>query len=82
MHGEKEKCIYTEKNIQRRLVPYPTIPLSLLKCISNMNILCCTVVEITLTKNLEKKKKEQKQGRTSRKRPILNPAIQLVGDNL
>ena len=36
------------------------------------------VVEISLTKNLERKKKEQIQGRTSSRMPICNPTIQLV----
>ena len=31
-----------------------------------------------MTKNLERKKKEQTQGRTNRRRPICNPTIQLV----
>ena len=36
------------------------------------------VVEIALKKNLERKKKEQIQGRTNRRMPICNPTIQLV----
>ena len=36
------------------------------------------VVEISLTKNLERKKKEQTKGRRNRRRPICNPTIQLV----
>ena len=40
------------------------------------------VVEISLTKNLERKKKEQIQGRTNRRRPIFNPTIQYVIVNL
>ena len=36
------------------------------------------VVEIFLTKNLERKKKEQTKGRTNRRIPICNPTIQLV----
>ena len=40
------------------------------------------VVEMSLTKNLERKKKEQILGRTSRRRPIDNPMIQLVVVNL
>ena len=39
-------------------------------------------MEISLTKNLERKKKEQIQGRTNRRRPIFNPTIQLVVVNL
>ena len=35
-------------------------------------------MEIFLTKNLERKKKEQTKGRTNRRRPIFNPTIQLV----
>ena len=40
------------------------------------------VVEISLTKNLERKKKEQIQERTNRKMPICNPTIQLAIANL
>ena len=36
------------------------------------------VVEISLTKNLERKKKGQTQGRTNRRMSICNPTIQLV----
>ena len=35
-----------------------------------------------MTKHLERKKKEQIQGRTNRIRPIFNPTIQLVVVNL
>ena len=40
------------------------------------------VVEISLTKNLERKKKEQMKRRTNRRRPIFNPTMQLVVVNL
>ena len=40
------------------------------------------VVEISLTKNLERKKKDQVQERTNRKMPICNPTIQLFIANL
>ena len=43
-----------------------------------MKFLSLTVVEISLTKNLERKKKGQTQGRTNRRMPICNPTIQLV----
>ena len=43
-----------------------------------MKFLSLTVVEIPLTKNLERKKKEQTKGRTNRRMPICNPTIQLV----
>ena len=37
---------------------------------------------MSLTKTLEKKKTEQIKGRTNRRRPIFNPTIQLVIENL
>ena len=40
------------------------------------------VVEISLRKNLERKKKGQIKGRTNRRRPIFNPMTQLVVVNL
>ena len=43
-----------------------------------MKFLSLTVVEISLTKNLERKKKEQTKGRTNRRMLICNPTIQLV----
>ena len=43
-----------------------------------MKFLSLTVVEISLTKNLERKKNEQTNGRTNRRMPICNPTIQLV----
>ena len=39
-------------------------------------------MEISLTKNLERKKKEQIQGRPNRRMPIFNSTIQLVVVNL
>ena len=39
-------------------------------------------MEISLTKNLERKKKERIQERTNRGMPICNPTIQLVIANL
>ena len=43
-----------------------------------MKFLSLTVVEISLTKNLKRKKKEQTKGRTNRRMPICNPTIQLT----
>ena len=43
-----------------------------------MKFLSLTVVEISSTKNLERKKKEQTKGRTNRRKPICIPTIQLV----
>ena len=39
-------------------------------------------MEISLTKNLEGKKKEQIKGKTNRRKPIINPMIHLVVVNL
>ena len=39
-------------------------------------------MKISLTKNLERKKTKQIQGRTNRRRPIFKPTIQLVVVNL
>ena len=39
-------------------------------------------MEISLTKNLERKKKEQIKGRTNRRRPIFDSTIPLVVMNL
>ena len=39
-------------------------------------------MEIFLTQNLERKKKEQTKGRTNRRVPICNPTIQLVAVDL
>ena len=39
-------------------------------------------MEISLTKNLERQKKEEIYGRINRKRPIFNSTIQLVAVNL
>ena len=43
-----------------------------------MKFLSLTAVEISLTKNMERKKKEQTKGKTNRRMPICNPTIQLV----
>ena len=43
-----------------------------------MKFLSLTVGEISLTKNLERKKKGQTKGRTNRRMSICNPTIQLV----
>ena len=60
----------------------PQYNLSLPTSIPNLKFLSYKVVEISLTKNLERKKKEQIEGRTNRKRPIFNSTIQLVVVNL
>ena len=47
-----------------------------------MKFLSLMVVEISFSKNLERKKKEQTKGRKNRRMPIGNSTIQLVVVNL
>ena len=47
-----------------------------------MKFLSLMFVEISFTKNLERKKKEQTKGRTNRRMPICNLTKQLVVVNL
>ena len=56
--------------------------MSMLTCIPTLKLLSFMVVEISFTKNLERKKKGQIQGRTNRRMPICKPRIQLVVVNL
>ena len=56
----------------------PRYNLSLLFCIPNIILLSYTVVEISLTKNIGRKKNGLIKGRMNRRMPVLNPTIQLV----
>ena len=53
---EKEK--YREEQIGECPFSIPCYNLSLITCVPNLKFLSYTVVEISLTKNLERKKKE------------------------
>ena len=59
-----------------------TIQLVVANLYTKFEVSILNVVEISLKKNLERKKKEQTLGRTNRSRPIINPTIQLVVVNL
>ena len=50
--------IYREEQIEEGWFSIQLYNLSLSTSIQNMNFLCYTVVEISLTKNMERKKKE------------------------
>ena len=63
-------------------ISIPRYIFSLLTSIPNLRFLSQTVVEISMTKNMERKKKEQIQGRTNWRMPIFNPTIQHVIVNL
>ena len=75
---ERKRNKQKEEQIGECPFAIPRYNLSLWTCIPNMKFLSKTVVEISLTKNLERKKKGQTQGRTNRRMPICNPTIQLV----
>ena len=77
--GEKERNKQKEDQIGECPFAIPRYNWSLWTCIPNtcMKFLSLTVVEIPLTKNLERKKNKQKE-RTNRRMPICNPTIQLV----
>ena len=51
--------IYKEEQTGEGWLSIPLYNLSLSTCIQNMNFLCYSVVDISLTKNMERKKKEQ-----------------------
>ena len=76
--GEKEKNKHKEEQIGESPFSIPRYILSLRICIPDLKFLSLTVVEISLTKDLERNKKEQTKGRTNRRMPICKPAIQLV----
>ena len=79
---ERKKNIYREEQIGEGPFSILRYILSLLTCIPNLRFLSQTVVEISLTNNMERKKKEQIQERKNGGMPICNPSIQLVIANL
>ena len=72
--------IYREEQTGYGQFSIPLYNLSLSTCIPNMNFLCyITVGETSLTKKkVERKKKRTNTGKNNRRRPILNPTIELV----
>ena len=81
MERKKSEHIYGQEQTREDWFSIHLYNLSL-SILQNINALRYTVAEISLTKNRERKKKEQIQGRTKMRRLILNPAIQLVIANL
>ena len=71
---ERKDNKYKEEQTGQSRVSIPLYNLSLF-CIPNMNFLSYTVVEISLTKYVERKKKGHIQGRMNRRMPVLNPTI-------
>ena len=74
MHGEKEKSTYTGKNKQEK-AGFLSHDITCHCQHVYKHFLCYTVVKICLTKNIERKKNERIQGRTSRRRLIHSPTI-------
>ena len=75
----KKKEQIKERTNKRRPIFNPTIQLVVINLYTKYKkFLSLTFVEISLAKNLERKKKEQTKGRTNRRIPICNSTIQLV----
>ena len=79
---ERKRNKYKEEQIGEGPFSIPRYNMSLLTCIPNLKLLSFMVVEISFTKNLERKKKEQTQGSTNRRMPICNSTIQIGVVNL
>ena len=71
--AEKSFTIYSTECMERKKsehiqegtnIPIPLYNLSLSTCLHNINFLCYTVVEVTFTKNMERKKKEYREEQT------------------
>ena len=60
--------IYREEQTGEGWFSIPRYNLSLSICIQSMNSLCYTVVEISLTKNMERKKKRTITGKNKQKK--------------
>ena len=72
---------YKEEQTGQKQLSIPRYNLSLF-LIPNMNFLPYIVVEISWTKNVERKKKGHIQGRINRRMPVLYPTMQQVIVNL
>ena len=75
---ERKVNIYRDEQTEEGQLSIPRYNLSWLTSIQNMNLLYFTVVEISLTKIMERKKKEQIQGTIDSRMPIRNPTLQHV----
>ena len=73
---------YKEEQTGQSRLSIPRYNLSLLFFISNMNFLSYIVAEISLAKNVERKKKGHIQGRINRRITVLNLWMQQVIVNL
>ena len=75
---ERKYSKYKEEQIGQSRLSIPRYNLLLLFCIPNINFLSYVVAEISLTKNIERKKKGHIQERINRRMPpVLNTTIQL-----
>ena len=79
---ERKDNKYKKEQTGQSRLSIPRYNLSLLFCLPNMDILSYIVAEISLTKNVERKKKGDIQGRINRRMSVLNPTMQQVIVNL
>ena len=79
---EKKVNIHREEQTGEDRFSIPRYNSTLSTCIQIKQFLCCTFVEISLTKNMERKKDGQVQKRTNRRRLILNPTQQFAIVNM
>ena len=82
MRGEKEKWTYTGKNKQEKAVSLPHNTTCHCQSVYKYELSVLYSCGDFLTKNMERKKKEQIQRRTNRRWLILYPMIQLAIVNL
>ena len=82
LERKKKEQIQGRKKVEGPFSVNPAIRHVIVNRYTKFAVSILTVVEISLTKSLERKKKEQTQGITNRGMPICDPTIQLVGMNL
>ena len=79
---ERKDNKYKEEQTGQSWLSIPRYNLSLLFCIPNMNFISYIVAEISLTKNIERKKKGHILGTINRRMLVLDPTMQQVIVNL
>ena len=80
--GERKDNKYKEEQTGHSCLSIPRYNLLLLFCLPNMSFLSYIVAEISLTTNVEKKKKGHIHGRINMRMPVLNPTTQQVIVNM
>ena len=75
---ERKDNKYKAEQIGQSRLSIPPYNLSLLFCKPNIKFLSYIVVEISLMKNVERKKKRHIQGRINRRMPVFYPACKIL----